>query len=55
MVVQVLINQSQKVPLRESGVGVYAWVVRSRLGGDTSTASDLTPHWLMTNLLRQNS
>jgi hypothetical protein len=34
---------------------VYAWGVRSRLGGDTSTGSDLTPHWLLTNLLRQNT
>ena len=34
---------------------VYAWGVRSRLGGDTSTGSDLTPQWLLTNLLRQNS
>ena len=34
---------------------VYAWGVRSRLGGDTSTGSDLTPHWLLNNVVRQNT
>lgn len=27
----------------------------SRLGVDTSSGSDLTPHWLLNNLLRQNT
>ena len=34
---------------------VYAWGVRTRLGGDTSTGSDLTPHWLLNNVVKQNS
>ena len=55
MVVQVLKNQPQLALLRQTGIGMCVHGVRSRLGGDTSTRSDLTPHWLLNNLLRQNT
>ena len=55
MVIQVLKNQSQPALLRQTGIGVCAWGVSSRLGGDTSTGRDLTPHWQLNNPLRKNT
>jgi hypothetical protein len=52
---QLLRNQSQPASLPQAGISAYAWGVRSPLGGDTSTGSDLTLHWLLNNLLNKNS
>ena len=41
---RLLIKVSQPAFLRQTGIGVYAWGVRTRLGGDTSTGRDLTAH-----------
>ena len=55
MVVQMLRQQSQRALLRQTGIGVCVWGVRSWLGSDTSTGSDFTPHGLLNNLLTQTA
>ncbi len=56
LVEKVLIDEQKPALLRQTGIGMTMHrCVRSRLGVDTSTGSDLTSHYLVTNLLKRTA